>query len=167
MYLLQNIPRVAAPQVLGSLPGRVSVDVGLHQKSRPTYLSRVSQRSLRHLLPTYPSSSRPAITTAVTSMLYRYITFNLIHTWSEQLILARRRRRKNRMWPDSVCALFSRAPSPIRRGLPSLVFPSGSLCLRAFSRSDPLAAGASTVARAFDRSLLVSDLSTMFNRYIS
>ena len=29
-------------QVLGSLPGRVSVDVGLHEKTRPTYLSRAS-----------------------------------------------------------------------------------------------------------------------------
>ena len=32
----------------GSLPGRGinSVDVGLHQKTRPTYLSRASEKSL-------------------------------------------------------------------------------------------------------------------------
>ena len=38
-YTLATLSR---QQVLGSLPGRVSVDVGLHEKTRPTYLSRAS-----------------------------------------------------------------------------------------------------------------------------
>ena len=39
---LHTLQSGAPPQVLGSLPGRVSVDVGLHEKTRPTYLSRAS-----------------------------------------------------------------------------------------------------------------------------
>ena len=94
-------------QVLGSLPGRVHVPPRLHQKTRPTYLSGASQRSLRHL-PPYLSRSRPAITTAVTSMLCRYITFNLIVVRAHCFSLAAGA-RKNRMWADSACALFSPA----------------------------------------------------------
>jgi hypothetical protein len=75
------------------------------------------------------------------------------------VFLARRRRRKK----SDVGRLFARAPSPIRRGLPSLTRTLfvRSLCVR----SSDLAA-CDRLARAFDRSL-VSDASTMFDRYIS
>ena len=156
-------------QVLGSLPGRVHVPPRLHQKTRPTYLSGASQRSLRHL-PPYLSRSRPAITTAVTSMLCRYITFNLIVVRAHCFSLAAGA-RKNRMWADSACALFS----PARR-LRFIHSPrtAPTYFLPALSRACVLAVGSSrrgcvraSVARAFDRSLLVSDVSTMFDRYIS
>ena len=96
----------------------------------------------------------------------RYITFNLIVVRAHCFSLAAGA-RKNRMWADSALFFRRRAVSDsfIRRGLPPLISFRLSL-VRAFSRSDPLAAGAS-VARALDRSLLVSDVLTMFDRYIS
>ena len=86
----------------------------------PTYPEPPSGRYGTYL-PTYPA--RPAITTAVTSIYV--VTFMSLHDYHlhvvRALFLARRRRRKNRM-RTGFCALLSRASSPIRRGLPSLIY---------------------------------------------
>ena len=92
-------------------------------------------------------------------MLCRYITSQLIH-------VVRRTVSRSPQAPEKIgCGptLRARRPSPIRRGLPSLALYSSALsaCVR---RISPRATGSHE--RAFDRSL-VSDASTMFDRYIS
>ena len=93
-------------------------------------------------------------------MLCRYITFNLIDSHVVRATnSARRRRRAEKSdisGPTLSALFFARAVSDSPRTALTYFLPALSLCLRAFSRLDPLAAGAS-VARAFDRSLLVSD----------
>ena len=141
-------------QVLGSLPGRVSVDVGLHKKTRPTYLSRASQRRYGTYLPTYPARAG-------------HYNGSYVHVMSSHHLVVRRTLShcaagagKNRMWADF--ALFFRARLRFRDSPRSALTYFRSLCVRSSGISPP----AASVARAFDQSL-VSDVSTMFYRYIS
>ena len=147
-------PDAEMRQVLGSLPGRVSVDVGLHKKTRPTYLSRASQRRYGTYLPTYPARAG-------------HYNGSYVHVMSSHHLVVRRTLShcaagagKNRMWADF--ALFFRARLRFRDSPRSALTYFRSLCVRSSGISPP----AASVARAFDQSL-VSDVSTMFYRYIS
>ena len=149
----QNPPNLCNDTTLLS-PRRVSVDVGLHKKTRPTYLSRASQRRYGTYLPTYPARAG-------------HYNGSYVHVMSSHHLVVRRTLShcaagagKNRMWADF--ALFFRARLRFRDSPRSALTYFRSLCVRSSGISPP----AASVARAFDQSL-VSDVSTMFYRYIS
>ena len=144
-------PRSSAPCRIGYL----FLPISTRNRDLPTYPEPPSGRYGTYL-PTYPA--RPAITTAVTSHVMSLHHFSTDSRRPTHCFSLAAGAGKNRMWAD-----FARAPSPIRRGLPSLALYSSALsaCVR---RISPRATGSHE--RAFDRSL-VSDASTMFDRYIS
>ena len=100
----QELP---APLVLGSLPGRVSVPPRLHPKTRPTYLSRASQRSLRHL-PTYLSSSAGHYNSSYVHVMSLRHSFNLIQV-VRALFLSRSPQAPEKIDAGPLRSCFARA----------------------------------------------------------
>ena len=144
-----SVHRSSAPSQVG-----VYVVPQFHQKTRPTYLSRASQRSLRHL-PTYLSSSAGHYNGSYVHVMSLH-HFQLDYVVRPTLSLRRRRRKKSdvgRLW------LFFRARRLQFAAVCPHLFP---LSLACFHRISPLRR-----ARAFDRSVTGERCSTMFDRYTS